>query len=56
MNRLGVSYCVQDTTHIPDLILNVDVCEMILAKKKNGPVTWQYDTLFSAMFVHSCRP
>lgn len=34
MNRLGVSYCVQDTTHIPDLILNVDVCEMILAKKK----------------------
>jgi len=33
MIHLGVSYCVHDTTHIPDLIFNVEGCERIFSKK-----------------------
>ena len=41
-------YCVYDTTHIPDLIFNVDGCERLLAKKiDSGDM--------ASLFVHSCR-
>jgi len=54
MIHLGVSYCVHDKTQIPDLIFNIEGCERILAKKFS-PVIWQYDAIFSALFVYSCR-
>lgn len=43
------------STHIPDLIFNIEGCEKILAKKKISPVIWQYGAIYSALFVHSCR-
>lgn len=42
------------TWYILDLSFNIEGCERILAKKIS-PVIQQYDTVFSALCVHTCR-